>query len=78
MKAFSISIHSLKQVQDFVSLAMVQPFDVLVCNDHQQVNGKNFMGMFSLDFQQPLQVQVDCDEDSYQSFRQKATALFAS
>lgn len=78
MKAFSISIHSLKEVQDFVSLAMVQPFDVLVCNDHQQINGKNFMGMFALDLRQPLQVQVNCDEDSYQSFRQKATALFAS
>ena len=78
MKAFSISIHSLKEVQDFVSLAMVQPFDVLVCSDHQQVNGKNFMGMFALDLRQPLQVQVNCDEDSYQNFRQKATALFAS
>ena len=78
MKAFSISIRSLKEVQDFVTLAMVQPFDVLVCNDHQQVNGKNFMGMFALDLRQPLQVQVNCDEDSYQNFRQKATALFAS
>ena len=78
MKAFSISIRSLKEVRDFVSLAMVQPFDVLVCNDHQQVNGKNFMGMFALDLRQPLQVQVNCDEDSYQNFRQKATALFAS
>ena len=78
MKAFSISIRSLKEVRDFVSLAMVQPFDVLVCNDHQQVNGKNFMGMFALDLRQPLQVQVNCDEDSYQNFRQQATALFAS
>ena len=78
MKAFSISIHSLKEVQDFVSLAMVQPFDVLVCNDHQQINGKNFMGMFSLDFRQPLQVQVNCDDDTFCRFRQETTELFAS
>jgi len=78
VKSFTISLHSLKQVQDFVSLAMIQPFDVLVCNDYQQVNGKNFMGMFSLDFRQPLQVQVSCDEDSFCRFRQKAAELFAS
>ena len=78
MKAFPISIHSLKEVQDFVSLAMVQPFDVLVCNDHQQVNGKNYMGMFSLDYHYPVDVQVDCDDASFELFRRKAAALFAS
>ena len=78
MKHFSISIHSLEEVQAFVNLAMTQPFDIIVGNDRQMVNGKNFMGMFSLDFQNPLDVQVDCDETSYQNFRQKATELFAS
>ena len=78
MKVFEITLRSLKQVQAFVSLAMVQPFEVLVCNDRQQVNGKNFMGMFSLDLRQPLQVQVRCDEDSFCRFRQKANELLAS
>lgn len=78
MKVFSISLRSLKQVQAFVALAMVQPFEVLVCNDRQQVNGKNFMGMFTLDLRRPLQVQVCCDEDSFCRFRQKANELLAS
>lgn len=78
MKAFSISIRSFEQIQAFVRLAMVQPFDVLVGNDRQQVNGKNFMGMSSLDFHRPLQVQVNCDEASYQTFRQKTAELLAS
>lgn len=78
MHSFSISIHSFQQVKEFVALAMVQPFDVLVGNDRQQVNGKNFMGMSSLDFQRPLLVQVRCDESSYQRFRQQAIQLFAS
>ena len=78
MQHFSISIHSLEEVQAFVKLAMVQPFDISVGNERQLVNGKNFMGMFSLDFRHPLDVQVDCDDDSYQLFRQKATELFAS
>ena len=78
MKHFSIYIHSKEEVQAFVKLAMVQPFDVIVGNASQQVNGKNFMGMFSLDYKRPLQVLVNCDEDSFQQFRQKATELFAS
>lgn len=78
MHSFQISIHSFQQVRDFVALAMVQPFDVLVGNDRQQVNGKNFMGMSSLDFQRPLLVQVCCDENSYQRFRQQTIRLFAS
>ena len=78
MKHFSISIHSREEVQAFVDLAMVQPFDVLVGNDHQQVNGKNYMGMFSLDYHHPVDVQVDCDDASFDLFRRKAAALFAS
>ena len=78
MREFSITIHSFQEVRAFVSLAMVQPFDVLVGNDRQQVNGKNFMGMFSLDFHRPLLVQVNCDDDSFCRFRQKARELFAS
>ena len=75
MKHFSIYIHSKEEVQAFVKLAMVQPFDVIVGNASQQVNGKNFMGMFSLDFRQPLDVCVECDEAAYQRFRTQATAL---
>ena len=78
MKEFSISIRSVEEVQAFVQLAMVQPFEVLVGSGLQQVSGKNFMGMFSLDFHQPLQVLVDCDEDSFCRFRQEAIGLFAS
>ena len=49
MKKFDMIISSFRQVQAFVSLAMTQPFEVLVGNDRQHINGKDFMGMFSLD-----------------------------
>ena len=45
MHSFNIIIRSIHQVQEFVSLAMVQPFEVLVGNDNQQVNGKGFIGI---------------------------------
>ena len=62
MREFDIVLRSLRQVQDFVRLAMVQPFDVQVGNDWQNINGKDLMGMFSLDYCQPLRVQFMCSE----------------
>ena len=72
MRKFNIFIHSLQEVQEFVSLAMVQPFEVLVGNERTQINGKNFIGMFSLDYRHPLQVTMWCTEEQYLRFRQDA------
>ena len=70
MHQFNISVKSFQQVQDFVALAMVQPFEVLVGNEKQQVNGKSFIGMFSLDYTRPLQVSVRCSDEQFTQFRQ--------
>ena len=69
MQEFNISIRSFQEMQEFVSHATVQPFAVLVGNDVQQVNGKSFIGMVSLDYSRPLQVQADCDSQAVISFR---------
>lgn len=66
----NISLKSFRQVQDFVALAMVQPFEVLVGNEKQQVNGKSFIGMFSLDHTRPVQVSVRCSDEQFSQFRQ--------
>ena len=72
MHHFHINISSFRQIQDFVSLAMVQPFEVLVGNEKQQINGKSFMGMFSLNYREPLHVRVKCSEEEFLRFRQDA------
>lgn len=69
MQKFHIALHSFKEVQEFISLATVQPFPISVGNEFQQVNGKSFIGMVSLDHTRPLQVQADCDSNAWQSFR---------
>ena len=69
MQEFEISLHSFQEVQEFISLATVQPFPVLVGNDVQQVNGKSFIGMVSLDYSRPLQVQADCDSNMLETFQ---------
>ena len=77
MKEFRITVRSLGQVKEFVALAMVQPFEVFVGNDRQQVNGKSFIGMFSLDYNRPVTVSAKCSDEEFGKFRTAATALFA-
>ena len=77
MREFDIVLRSLYQVQDFVKLAMVQPFDILVGNDHQRINGKDLMGMFCLDFSEPQRVQMICSQEEFLSFQASAQAFLA-
>ena len=77
MQEFHISLHSFQEVQEFISLATVQPFPVLVGNDVQQVNGKSFIGMVSLDYSRPLLVQADCDLQQLHSFRNEVSKFLA-
>ena len=76
MRQFNISIRSVQQLKAFVALAMVQPFSVLVGNEHQQVNGKGFMGMLSLDCSHPLCVSVKCSEEEFGRFRKETDKIF--
>ncbi len=72
MREFTIMLRSVQDVQNFVSLATTRPFSVLVGAGNKQINGKSFMGMFCLDCTAPLTVSADCDEESFQAFRQAA------
>ena len=73
--SFHISLKTFEQVKTFVALAAKQPFDIRVGNDRQNINGKDLMGIFSLDFSRPLQVQLDCTADEGAAFRQNVLAL---
>ena len=54
---------------------MRQPYDIKVGNDRQCINGKDFMGMCTLDFSRPVQVQADCTADEGAEFRKKLLAF---
>ena len=77
MWEFYISIHSFRQVQDFVALATAQYFDITVGNESQIINGKDLMGMFSLDYSRPLCVKMHCSEEDYLCFKRQAEKLLA-
>ena len=74
---FEINICSFQQVQDFVALACEQTFDIRVGNDRQHINGKDLMGMFSLDYSRSLRVKMYCSEEDFLQFQQKTEALLA-
>jgi len=77
MQEFDITIRSFEEVQDFVALATVQPFEISVGNTHQQVNAKSFMGMFSLDYSQPIHVRAQCSDADFDHFRTVAHRFVA-
>ena len=72
---FHISLSTFQQIQTFIDLASRQPFDVQVGNDRQTINGKDFMGMFSLDYSRPVHVHADCTGHAFEVFQQNALAL---
>ena len=78
MRGFPIVIRSFDEVRDFVALATVQPFAVMVGNGSQEVSAKGFIGMFSLDYSAPLMVTVDCSPEEFTQFRQAASRFLAS
>ena len=77
MKQFDIVLRSFQDVHDFVEMATVQPFRILVGNDRTRVNAKSFMGMFSLDLDLPVQVRADCTEEECAQFKAKAARFLA-
>ena len=75
MREFDIVVRSFRQVQAFVTLAMGKKFEIEVGNDRQQINGKDIVGMFSLDYTRPITVRMECSEEEYLQFRQEAARL---
>ena len=78
MQKFHISLRSFQEVQEFISLATVQPFAILVGNEAQQVNGKSFMGMFTLDHSRPLRVSVSCEDAEFTRLLREAERFLAT
>lgn len=70
MQEFHMELSSFQQVQNFVRIAAEQPFEIRVGNDHQRINGKDLMGMFSLDYSRPVCVFAECAQDLFEAFHQ--------
>ena len=69
MREFEIRLRSVKDVQDFVSIATSRPFAVTIRDERNKINGKSFMEMFCLDFSRPLRVLCDCGDEDFEALR---------
>lgn len=78
MREFTVRFYSFQDIQEFVALAGTEPFPILVGDDSYQVSGTSFMGMFSLDHSKPMRVMMDCSQEAFEGFRQKAQRFLAN
>ena len=70
MREFQVRLHSVMDVQEFVSLSTSRAFPVTVREGSNSVSGKSFMEMFSLDLRQQLLVCVECSDEEFASYCQ--------
>jgi hypothetical protein len=78
LKQFDIALRSFADVQDFVEIATIQPFRIVAGNARSLVNAKSFMGMFSLNFSDPIHVRADCTDEECSLFKQAAVRFLAN
>ncbi len=72
----TIRLASVNDVREFVSLATTQPYRVFVEAGERSVNAKSFMEMFTLDFSEPLHLNIA--EENRESFRIAAEKFIAN
>ncbi len=72
----TIRLASVSDVREFVSLATTQPYRVFVVDGDRSVNAKSFMEMFTLDFSEPLRLNIA--EENQESFCLAAKKFIAS
>ena len=54
----TVRLASVLDIKEFVSIATVQPFEIMVRDGEHCVNAKSFMEMCTLDFSKPLVLDV--------------------
>ena len=69
MNEFSIRLSSVDEINQFIRIATLCPCEVYISSGTQTANAKAYMGVFSLDFAEPLQVSVSGPADERDSFR---------
>ena len=68
MSDFLIRLSSVDEIKQFIRLATLQPCGVHLASGSQIANAKAYMGVFNLDFSNPLGVTVCGTEDQRLSF----------
>lgn len=64
MKSINVSLEMTKKVKEFVACTQECPYEIVAKNGKFTVDAKSILGLFSLDLEKPLTVEIysdDCD-----------------
>jgi len=71
MQEFTIHLHSVRDVNEFV--ALTAPLcSVTLSDGFRTVDGKSFMEIFCLRLSAPISVHAECTEEEFERFFQNA------
>lgn len=77
MGEFRIRFRSFQDMQEFVTLATRQPFQVFVNNGSEAILATSLMALVGLDHSRPILVTSYCSDGTFEEFRRQA-ARFAA
>ena len=75
MLQFNINLRSIEDVKNFVTAASMVECDIDVLAGRYLVDAKSIMGLFSLDLNKPVTVQVHGDAAAAELFRSEIAQL---
>ena len=78
MLQFNINLSSIEDVKNFVTAASMVDCDIDVLSGRYLVDAKSIMGLFSLDLNKPVTVQVHGDAVAAESFRSAIAHLIVA
>ena len=73
MRDFFVRLRSVAEIRAFVVLATTQPFEVYAQTASQTVSAKSFMGMFSLNYHDPVRIMAQCGAEDWTAFEEAAS-----
>lgn len=71
MHDFVIRLHSVRDVNDFVTLS-APLYSVSLSDGFRTVDGKSFMEIFCLRLSSPITVHTECTEEEFDRFFQES------
>ena len=75
MTEFYVSLHSIKDAQEFVSAASMIPVDIDVISGRYTIDAKSLLGLFSLPPDVPALIRVYGTPEDGQQFRSRVEKL---
>ena len=66
MKRVTIQLFSISDIKQFVNTANLYDFDIDMTSGRYVIDAKSIMGLFSLDLNKPIQVEIHSDD--YEDF----------